>query len=153
MTLLLSILIILWAVFGGAGPLFAYSDEISAPLEEVWQAVQETLAPYGIKKIKPHTNEIESRWIKDRVKRSRGLLKNVASQLYERRYRLKIRLNQAGGLTSVAIRGTFEEKPYDSPPAVHWQSYKLESSDYDAERNFFMQILKTLQSRRQNPAQ
>lgn len=133
--------------------LFAYSDEISAPLEEVWQGVQEAMKPYGIKKMDRDKNEIQSRWIEDRVKRSRGLLKRVASQLYARRYRLKVRLKPLAHLTAVNVRGTFEERPLDSAPAVHWRSYKLQSSDYEVERDFFMQLLKTLQSRRQNPDQ
>ena len=138
------------ALFGMENPLRAYSDEISAPVEEVWQAVQETLKPYGMKKIDPQKNEIESRWIQDRVKRSRGILKAVASQIYTRRYRLKIRLKPLAHLTGVEVRGRFEERPLDSPPSGKWRRYKLQAVDYDIERDFFMQILKGLEIHRQN---
>ncbi len=135
---------------GGESFLFAYSDEISAPLEEVWQGVQETLKPYGIKNMNRDQGEIQSRWIQDRVKRSRGLLRKIASQIYARRYRLKVRLKPAAYLTTIEIRGTFEERPLDSPPAAQWRNYELQPVDYDVERDFFMQLLKTLEGRRQN---
>ena len=127
----------------------AYSDEIAVPADEVWQAANQAAQPYGVQKADAGKKEIETRWIEDQVVRSSGLLKRFASQVVRRRYRLKIRLSQGTHTTTVRIQGIFQEKSYDAPPGILWESVQPESADYEAERILFQKILRKLEADRQ----
>ena len=130
-------------------PLLAYSDKIAVPIEEVWQAANEALAPYGVRRVNEEKKHIESDWMEDRVLRSRGLLKNIAAKLYQRRYRIRIQLApEEDYATQVKIEGIFQERPLDAKPILSWRTVKRETADYKVEYDFFTKVLKQLETHR-----
>ncbi len=123
-----------------------YSDEIGAPADEIWTAAHEALKSYGFRKEDKKNWEMETRWTEDRVKRSGGLLKKFASQVYERRYRMKIHLLRKGDVTYLSVRGVFEIKPMHTGIAISWQKVRAQTPDYQMEQDFFMKILRQLET-------
>ncbi len=139
--------IFLFAVllFSFSRALYAYTDQITVKAEEAWKMTLEVLSPRGISKQDDKNYVLETKWVTDRVTRSRGLLKNIAKQTYERRYRLKVKVTQRDYDTEIEIRGTFQERPYEQNSSILlWKKYRPEGIDYDLERQTFMQILNRL---------
>lgn len=136
------ILSVLW----GQSAAFAYTDQITVKAPEAWEAAKEVLKPRGVKKIDEENYIIETKWVTDRVVRSRGMLKQFASQTYERRYRFRVKVTQRDYDTEIEVKGTFQERPHETNSSIlMWQSYRPEGIDYDVERQVFMQILNRLE--------
>ena len=129
-----------------------HTDEIAAPYDKVWQAAYEALKPYGIRKANRENLTLESRWIEDRVTRSRGLLSRVAPKQYLRRYRFRIQLEKDYYSTHVKIGGTYQEKSTGAPPSVSWRTIRPEREEYQLERDLFMQILSRLEAQKMDSA-
>lgn len=153
MKLRIGFLWIMSLCFVGAAPAFAsYQDEIGAGVEEVWQSAREILKPYGIQKEVYKKKVLETKWIEDRIERSRGILKKVASEMYLRQYKIKVELTPLPDRTGIKVSGSFREKPLEAPPAVSWRPIKPGLQDYDLERDFFFHILEKVQQlRTQSP--
>ena len=124
-----------------------YSDQIGAPVEEVWQAAKDVSQGYGIQKDDPVKKNLETRWVEDRVVRSSGLLKNVASRIYRLRYRMRAQLVEDSQGTKIEIKGTYEQKPLDASPSSRWEPTRPE---HDLERDFFHKILTQIETTRRS---
>lgn len=122
-----------------------YSDQIGAPIEEVWQAAKDSLKPYGIQKENLLKKHFETRWVEERVVRSSGLLKKVASRIYRLRYRIRLEFVEDAKGTAVEVRGTYQQKPLDGSPSSRWQSTRPER---DLEREFFYKVLRQVETNR-----
>src|SRR3989338_7550095 len=134
--------ILLAAVLGLLPSLaFAYTDDVQAGIDEVWQAAGKVFSPAGIHKADENKKYLESRWMEDEVIRKNHLFKDITSQVYRRHYRMKISLSEAGENVQIGVKGDFEEKPKQSPVTAPWRKLKPEMQDYDLERVFFMRIL------------
>lgn len=120
---------------------FAYTDDVKTEVEEAWQAAGKVFTPIGIHKMDEKKKYIESRWMEDEVVRKNHLFKDITSQAYRRRYRIKVRLTESGENVQVRVTGEFEERPKQSPVTAPWRKLKPEMQDYDLERVFFMRIL------------
>ncbi len=120
---------------------FAYTDDVRAGIEEGWQAADKVFAPVGIHKKDEKKKSMESRWLEDEVIRKNHLFKDITSQAYRRRYRMKVSLTEAGEDIRIRVTGEFEEKPKQSPVTAPWRKLKPEMQDYDLERVYFMRIL------------
>ena len=132
--------------FWGLGTGYAYVDQVNVKAEEVWAAAQEVLKTYGFKKVDAQARRLETKWITDRVVRSRGLLKKYASKTYERRYQIIVTVQQRDYDSEVSVRGVFQERPLENKQQLYlWKKYKPESADYDIERQTFMSILNRLE--------
>lgn len=132
-----------------AGNTHAYTDQVTVKADEAWAAALEVLKPKGFEKIDERNYTVETKWTQDRVIRSRGILKNIASQSYERRYRLTVKVIQRDYDTEIEVRGKFQERPVETNQhLILWRKYRPEGSDYDIERQVFMQILNRLQLNR-----
>jgi len=124
---------------------YAYTDDIQAESEELWQAVSDTFEIYGIHSQKPNKKVLTSHWIYDEVTRSRGLFKGIFRQNYDRRYRIKVTLIRADvKMISVEVRGAFQERSTGTGPSIPWKLIKPNSEDYQVEREFFIKILNQL---------
>lgn len=121
-----------------------YADEVAAKPEELAKAVHTVLSYSGLKKANWDKNEFETRWITDKVTRSKGLLKSITSQVYERRYRLKVKLIPDYYSAKVEIRSIYQYRPDASGPAVSWRTEKPTSEELSLERDCFMRILTEL---------
>ena len=148
------------AVFVAAGfilvlmpkDIFAYTDQITVKSEEAWQAVQDVLKNQ-IKTIDHNAKTLETKWVQDTIKRSRGPFKAYTSKTVDRRYQLKIKLVQRPYDTEIEIRGVFQERPHELEyHQLSWQKIHPEMADFDIERRVFMQILNRLElSRKGEP--
>jgi hypothetical protein len=126
-----------------------YTDEIAVSQDEVWPAVLQVVKAHGMRKSNEKKKTAETQWMYDRVVRSRGPLKKAGvKQEYERRYRLKIKLQDRVGDTVVEVRGVFFEKPVSPTPVISWRKVKPERDDLNKERDFFMDILRQLEKNR-----
>lgn len=122
-----------------------YTDQIGAPIEEVWQAAKDSLKSYGIKKEDLIKKHFETRWVEDRVVRSSGLLKKVASRIYILRYRMRLQFIEDAKGTKVEIQGTYRQKPLDGSPSSRWETTRPER---DLERDFFYKVLRQVETNR-----
>ena len=127
-----------------ASSAFAYTDDVQAGIEDVWQAARKVLEPVGIKKMDEKKRKMESRWVEDEVVRRNELFKGVMSQVYLRHYRIKISLTESGDNVQIEVKGNFEEKPKQSAAAAPWRKLKMQMQDYDIERAYFMRVLAQL---------
>ncbi|MBI3316549.1 MAG: hypothetical protein HYZ85_00900 [Candidatus Omnitrophica bacterium] len=122
-----------------------YSDELGAvKVEELSPAVHAALSSYGLKKADFDRGVFETRWIKDKVSRSKGLFKSMTSEVYERRYRLKVELLPEPYATKVEVRALFQYRPDASRPTVSWRTDRPMASELELERQCFMKILNHL---------
>lgn len=129
-----------------SGKIHAYTDQITVKTEEAWAAAQTVLKSKGFQRIDEKNLTLESKWITDRVVRSRGLFKKFASQTYERRYRLTVKITRRDYDTEIEVTGKFQERPVETNQhLILWRKYRPEGSDYDIERQTFMQILNRLE--------
>lgn len=119
----------------------AYTDDVQARIDEAWQAVEKVLTPVGIYKKDEKKKYMQSRWMEDEVIRKNHLFKDITSQAYRRRYRMKVYLTEAGENIQIRVTGEFEQKPKQSPVTAPWRKLKPQMEDYDLERAFFMRIL------------
>ncbi len=126
-----------------------YSDEIAVSQDEVWKAVQTALKPFGIRKINENKKTIETDWVQDRVRRSNRLLKNIPKQMYDRRYRMKVRLRDRAGDTMIEITGVFQQR-IGTRIQDPWELIKPTGDDLDIEQDFFMKILNQLSNDRRD---
>ncbi len=121
---------------------FAYVDDVQASIDEAWQAALKVIQPAGIQKMNEKNKTMESKWMEDEVVRRNPLFKDITSQVYRRRYRMKISLSvTADNNVQILVKGDFEEKPKQSTSSAPWRKLKTEMQDYDLERVFFMRIL------------
>lgn len=125
-----------------------YSDEIAVSQDEVWKAAVEAFKPYGLRKADAKKKQIETKWIYDNVLRSGGLLKRIAKEEYERRYRMKIKIADRAGDTKVEIRGVFQQRHQSLNPQISWTLIRPRADDLDVERDFFMKILSRIEKNR-----
>lgn len=131
----------------------AYAEEIMIPAEQVWESAKEVLKTPGFRKLDWDKKFMETKWTYDEVSRSRGIMKKLTSAWYERRYRMKIQFTELmGGATAVKITGVFQERPRDAGVNVGWSTYKLQSQDYDMERDVFFKILYALEKKKREPS-
>jgi hypothetical protein len=122
-----------------------YSDELGVPVEEVWQAALIALKPSGIRKADFDKKVIETKWVEDRVVRSRGLLKKVTGENILRRSKFKVTFKTVGIATEIRIEGVFRDKPHSTGPMVSWRKVKPELQDIKLEQALFFKILKALE--------
>jgi hypothetical protein len=129
---------------------FAYTDQITVKVEEAWSAAEEVLKPYGFHKIDPEAKTLETKWMKDRiVRKGKGVFKNLTSATYERRYRLKVKINPRAFDTEIEVRGVFQERPLAPNSNIFlWKKVRPRTEDFDVERNIFMRILNRLELNR-----
>ncbi len=139
--------LLFWIV--AAGSLKAYTDEIGVLPEEVWKAAKEMAGPGGIDREDREKWELVTKWKEDRVRRRRGLLKNYIHQTYDRRYKLKIHLEDKKLSTVVTITGTFEEKGFGAHRGTPWRSTDPEIEDLEVERRFFYKLLDQIKAQKQ----
>ncbi len=133
-------------LLGLAAPAWGmYSDEIGAPVEDVWKAATESFQPKEIRKANPAKKSLETRWSEDEVVRSRGVFKKVLSQRFKRRSRFKVAMKQIGIATEIRIQGVYQEKPSGTSPGVSWKNTQPELEDLSLERALFMKILNKLE--------
>lgn len=131
----------------------AYTDEIQASTEEIWKAVEDVLKPYGIRKVSVEEKRIETKWIQDRVLRSRRVLpigsKREIKQLFDRRYRILVQLDERPSSTQIAVKGRFQIKSPENIPQLHWNTVlKPQLVDYEVEREMFYKILRRVEDSR-----
>ena len=138
---------------GRSSAVWAYTDQITVKADEAWQAAQEVLKIHGFHKVDAASKTLQTKWIQDRVvRKGKWVLKNVASQTYERRYRLTVTVVQRAFDTELQIRGTFNERPITSAAVpLSWKKVHPKSEDFDVERAIFMRILNRLEIARTNP--
>ncbi len=122
-----------------------YSDQVGAPIEEVWQAAKDSMKPYGIQKEDLLKKHFETRWVEDRVVRSSGLLKKVASRIYRLRYRMRLEFVEDAKGTKVDVKGTYRQKPLDGSLSSRWETTRPER---DLEREFFYKVLRQVETNR-----
>ena len=118
---------------------------IGVEAEEVWKSLLKTAEPYGIKKKDEGKKKLETGWKEDYVSRNRGLLKKVASQRYERRYRFKIQLKGEPLAANVEIKGVFQEREAGAPPQSPWRPVKPAAAEYEVEQEFFKKLISRLE--------
>ena len=132
---------------------FAYTDDIQgATVDDAWQAALKALGPKGVKEADEKKKVLVSRWMEDEVVRRNSLFKGVTSQSYRRRSQMEISLTEIPDGVHILIKGEFEEKPQDSPAQAPWRKLKMQTEDYDLERNLFMRILTQMAKDRYRPA-
>lgn len=141
----------LWCVF--CPGLWAYTDEIRAGFEEIWKAAEDVLTPSGIRKLSLEEKKIETKWIEDRVLRTRRLLpvgsKTQIKQLFARRYRIFVQFEENPSGIQIAVKGRFQIKSTEDVPQLRWNSVlKPQLVDYDVERDIFFKILRRLEDSR-----
>lgn len=136
-----AVLFVILVLTAPAPSLFAYTDDVRAGIEEVWDAACKVMQPMGIKKKDEKNRKLQSRWAQDEVERRNELFRGITSQIYRRRYRMKVSLTEAGGNVQVSVKGDFEEQPKQSPVTAPWRKLKPQMIDYDLERAFFMRVL------------
>ena len=123
----------------------AYMDDVKGvTAEEAWQATLKVLGTKGVQKADKNKKFIQSRWVEDEVVRRNSLFKDVTSQDYLRRSRMKISFNELPDRVEIKITGSFEEKPKQSPPQAPWRKLKTRVEDYELEHALFMRILTQL---------
>ena len=127
-----------------------YSDQILIPKEELWQASEKALEPYGVTKQDHDKGQLESQWIEERVVRSSGLFKKITKRTYLMSYRIRIRITEEqSGMSKVDVEGRFREKPLDAPFIASWRSTHPERN---IEKEFFHKILAKLETERRQAA-
>ena len=123
-----------------------YSDQILIPKEELWQASEKALEPYGVAKKDHDKGQLESRWIEERVVRTSGLFKVITKRTYVMSYRIKIRIAEGqNGMSQVDVEGRFREKPLD---ALFIASWRPTYPERNIEKEFFQKVLAKLQTER-----
>ena len=143
-------LVFLVLILAYPASLFAYTDHIAVPIEEVWKASEEALKPYGIQKADQSKGVLESKWIQEQVTReSLSLMKKFKFKKdYYRRLRIKILLKQTEYSTRVQITGTYMFRAVDAPWHGVWKKMKLKAEDRLREQDFFYKILSNLEKSR-----
>ncbi len=131
----------------------AYTDEVQAGFEEIWKAAEDVLTPYGIRKMSLEEKRLETKWIEDRVLRTRRLLpvgsEVKIKQLFARRYRIFVQLEDKPSGTQISVKGRFQIKSTEDVPQLRWNSVlKPQLVDYDVERDIFFKILRRLEDSR-----
>ena len=125
---------------------FAYTDQITVKAPEAWQAALKVIKPYGIKKEDPEKMTIETKWVRDTVVRSRGVLKKLTGKHYQRRYKLKVFITQRDYDTEIQVAGRYQIRALDThSDLILWQKIKPTAADYQIEQDIFMDILRTLE--------
>lgn len=139
--------VLLWIVLlSGIPAAFSYTDQITVKAPEAWQAALKVIKPYGIKREDPEKMIIETKWVKDVVVRSRGILKKLTGKHYERRYKLTIFITQRDYDTEIRVAGRYQIRPLDTHSNLMlWKKIKPTAADYQIEQDIFMDILKTLE--------
>lgn len=124
---------------------YAYSEEIGLKIDPVWLAVQETFKPIGISKANESKKVLTTKWIYDQVVRRGKFLKEIISQKYDRRCRIKVTLIENYLFTKIEVRGIFQERSLAVSPETPWRSVKPKSADLEVERAYFFRILSQLE--------
>lgn len=133
------------------GLLFAYTSEIQATLDEVWEAAHQVIEKdYGIDTINEKKRLITSDWSYDQVTRKKPLLPLVKSteikETFERRYKTHVTLKQVKDLVEIRVKGEFEQKALREQGAkAKWKNHRPKSQDYIVEREVFFKILERLE--------
>ncbi len=129
---------------------YAYTDKVAVETLEVWTAAREALKPYGIRNENKIKGEIESKWIYDRVVRSRslGFFKKMISENVDRRYRVRIHLKPEPFATEISVRGLFQDRSTGTGPLARWRKVTPGSEDYAVERDFFFKMIQALETLR-----
>lgn len=142
--------IALFLFLAAALPAYARFEEtfVGVKMDEVWQASQQALEPYGIRKKDDAKRMIETKWTEDTVVRRRGFLKKITAGRYRRRYRFQLQLKEKGPVLQIQIQGNFQEKSADSRGIDAWRKFKPESQDYELEKEIFKKILMSMEENR-----
>ncbi|MBI3307178.1 MAG: hypothetical protein HYZ84_05165 [Candidatus Omnitrophica bacterium] len=128
-----------------SAPLYAYTEHIAAPLEDIWKASQEALKPYGILKSDEKNSILESRWIQEKVTREHHLFITALKKDYWRRMRIRVRLKKTEYSTRIEVRGSYQYRAVDAPWHGVWRPLKVTGQDRERERDFFFKILRQLE--------
>lgn len=135
----------LWIFMGAATAGHAYTEEVGLKIDQVWPAVKATFESTGISKADDSKKVLRTKWIYDQVVRRGKYLKDIISQKYDRRYRLKVTLTENYYFTKIEIRGAFQERSLSVAPETPWRSVKPKNADLEVERAYFFRILKQLE--------
>lgn len=123
----------------------AYSEEIGLKIDPVWLAVQETFKPIGIAKANESKKVLTTKWIYDQVVRRGKYFKEIISQKYDRRYRMKITLIENYLFTKIEVKGVYQERSLGVSPETPWRQVKPKAADLEVERAYFFKILSQLE--------
>ncbi len=129
-------------------------DIVGVAVPEAWEAMKQTAQEFAkIHKEKPEEGWIETNWVEDSVRRSRGMFRHILYQQYDRRTRLTFSVVEIPGGVHVKVKGLFQDRAQGLGGNIPWKTVRMDPSDHRVERENFFKVLSTLQSvRRKNAA-
>ncbi len=133
-------------------PVFAYSDRVDAPAQEIYEAAKIAFSKEGIYKENPEKMSLTTKWIYTRIRRSRKR-RFVPLELKENvdlRYQMQINVEAGKNYSEVSVVGRFQEKPTDAPPQQVWKQSYSSKELYFKEREAFMKILSSLEAQKKS---
>lgn len=124
-------------------------DVMDVTLPEAWGAIRQTALEFkGIDKEKPEQGWVETQWVEDKVRRSRGMFRHILYQQYERRSKLRFSLVEIPNGVHLKVKGLFQDRAPGLGGNVPWKTVRMDPSDHRLERENFFKVLSTLQTNR-----
>lgn len=122
----------------------AYTDNILASKEEVWDAAVEVMAEKGIESKDFEKGKIKSKWVEDLVVRRNKLAKSILKATYKRRSRYQVFIEEMGVETVLQVKGSYQFKPSNTDFRVLWKTLKPSYDDRLTEQEIFYDVLKAM---------
>lgn len=132
---------------GIAAPAWAYTDRVDASAQEIYDAAIKSFEKQGLSQSDPQKKTLTTKWMHSRIRRARQR-RFVPLELKENvdfRYQMEVEIKEGKAYSEVSVHGRFEEKPTGAPPQQSWKQSYSSKELYFKEREFFFNILNTLE--------
>lgn len=127
---------------------YAYKDEVGAPIKEVYQAVLQIFGEEFLDEADPEKGVIYSDWVEDRVLRKNKIVFFKTKKEYIRRAKYKVTLKEWPTYTEVGVLAKFQFKPGDAKLSTPWRTLSPQRADREQEALLFRRILTQIERNR-----
>lgn len=134
----------LFALLFKSPAIHAYTDNILASKEEVWEALLIAVDDKGIASRSFDSGKMKTKWTEDKVIRENPYLNKFLKATYKRRSRYQIQVQEVGVETTLQIKGTYQFKPSRADFRVVWRTLKPTFEDRLTEQEIFFKVLKAM---------
>jgi len=128
------------------GTAHAYTDQIQAEPEIIYEVARGLLSSHGFREENAEELKLETKWIKDIVKRRTSLpfVDVTLKKRIERRRRILVTLNPQEKFVEVQILGVYQFRTPTDRQQAPWKNLNTNAQEYHDERDLFFRILSGL---------
>ncbi len=141
-------------LFLAVGPqtLFAYTDLVDAPAQEIYEAAKVCLKKEGVSADHPDQKSFTTRWVYTTIEKShRMAFTKIKMKDHVRlRCQMTVASEEGKAYTKVSVNGWFQEKKLDDAPQQAWRNSVSSRELYFKERETFFKILSYLESQKKS---